>query len=366
MTDLQVFQPSRESIRTSEGNDLEVIFADVRRLIEVESGVYNDEPKDDDEDQWVLDTMRRAEIIAREQTIPYTSEMDEIMLCPPPLRTQVMVQSHGFGLWNLATFVRDLETLRPRLSVQYVHGGTMENLWHPAKTDLIDFCDPKTISYRIFEATYMPKPQSKALNHQPCEPGTRVVIKLGWKDDDLHDLQKDADMYQILNPLNIDFIPKFLGHIYEGDNVVGYILEKITPRTYPTTADVQRFEETISRFHELGFVHGHSDADYLILANTDHGPRACMVDFSKTKRCDPSDRLYDLERQQEITFVLRLVKSLDGMIMTLLVDIGQIETVKARFYPLTHGAGRVNLEGHAAPCGKRRLTKPMHSQHADH
>lgn len=86
----------------------------------------------------------------------------------------------------------------------------------------------------------------------------------------------ESRIYRQLEGKNI--APDFLGHIAEGNVIVGFLLRAICGRA-ARTGDLSFCKDLLGRFHQLGFVQEIIQVSNFIVTETDGSARAWIVDF---------------------------------------------------------------------------------------
>ena len=88
-----------------------------------------------------------------------------------------------------------------------------------------------------------------------------------------------------------DIGPDFLGHVTEGDRVIGFLLEQVKGR-HAFIEDLEPCRETVARLHELGIVHGDLNKHNFLV----EGSRATLVDFEVARRtCDKDEMAKEMQ-----------------------------------------------------------------------
>ncbi|KAH7128831.1 alpha-galactosidase A [Dendryphion nanum] len=153
--------------------------------------------------------------------------------------------------WTVAYLSRDVESgkLKTLLSGQQIAG--VENVWHSVRVDVLNLRRVERLTAVTFEATVC---ESTTLT-TPLLPNT-VVAKIARFEWEVPRIERETRAYQLLQQLESDLAPRFLGHIHEGGRVMGFILEKLEDRRNASVGDLSKCELVLRKFHSFGFLHG--------------------------------------------------------------------------------------------------------------
>lgn len=72
-----------------------------------------------------------------------------------------------------------------------------------------------------------------------------------------------------------DIGPRFLGFLTEEGRTIGFIIERIADARHATPADLRLCQEALSKFHNLGILHGDVNKHNFLVKDG----RAILIDF---------------------------------------------------------------------------------------
>ena len=110
-----------------------------------------------------------------------------------------------------------------------------------------------------------------------------VIVKFARFPYEISWYNTETEVYSWIKGHNIG--PGFLGHVTEGDRIIGFLLEKVKEWHY-SIEDLGPCQETVARLHELGIVHGDLNRHSFLV----EGSRAKLVDFEVARKsCDKDE-----------------------------------------------------------------------------
>ncbi|OAK98908.1 alpha-galactosidase A [Phaeosphaeriaceae sp. SRC1lsM3a] len=172
--------------------------------------------------------------------------------------------------WTVAYISRDVESGELKTSLLEHQIAAVKNVWHSAQVDVLSLSRVERLTATTFEAVVCDSTTLKT-----NLPPTVVVAKtarFGWE---IPRIERETRAHQLLEQLGPGLAPRFLGHIHEGDRVMGFILEKLEDRRNASIEDLSDCEQGLGKFHSFGFLHGHVNR-YNFLVGKD---RVTPIDF---------------------------------------------------------------------------------------
>lgn len=124
--------------------------------------------------------------------------------------------------------------------------ASIKSLWHPTTIDYFDLEKTTQLTAAAYEA--MPSPAlASTLGTSP------IIAKIARFEWEIPRLEHETRIYHLLSGSGLT--PRFLGHIREGDRVIGFVLEKVPGRA-AGVEDLAACREVLGRLHGRGVVHG--------------------------------------------------------------------------------------------------------------
>lgn len=149
---------------------------------------------------------------------------------------------------------------------------SVENKWHNIFIDYSDLSIGKKVRTGVYEVT------------SPHIKGT-VIAKFARFEWEITYLENETTAYQWIEGHNIG--PRFLGHLTEGDRVIGFLMERIVNARNAGPGDLDTCQRELSKLHQLGLRHGDVNRINFLV----QGSRAVLLDFDTARKCDDQDRL---------------------------------------------------------------------------
>ncbi|KAF1359209.1 alpha-galactosidase A [Lizonia empirigonia] len=158
--------------------------------------------------------------------------------------------------WNVAHISRDIGSgeLRTLLSQQQLAG--VQNVWHSTQVDILDLERAERLTAATFEAVVCKKTDSNTKRAITLPLRPKLIAKIARFEWEIPRVERETRAYQLLQQKDPALAPRFLGHIREGDRVIGLLLEKLEDRRTAAIHDLHGCEMVLERFHNLGLLHG--------------------------------------------------------------------------------------------------------------
>lgn len=94
--------------------------------------------------------------------------------------------------------------------------------------------------------------------------------------------------------------PAFLGHITEGDRVIGFLLEKVEGR-HANAQDLKACRQAVQKLHDIGIIHGDMNRHNFLVSVVG----VVVVDFENAHKTDDEEEMkqevMDVEQQLKDT-----------------------------------------------------------------
>jgi len=176
------------------------------------------------------------------------------------------------GEWTLGHIAKAEDNITPHFAwtTQRIF-SSIQHTWHPAFIDYLSLTIGKMLLPNVYEAT---TPSFSA----------PVIVKLArfpWETD-YYDQETQA--YSWIEGHGI--APKLLGHVTEGERVIGFLLEKVHGRQ-AGRADLHLCQTALSRLHARGILHGDVNRHNFLVQPS----RAYLVDFETARKTDEQQAL---------------------------------------------------------------------------
>ncbi|KAJ8113761.1 hypothetical protein OPT61_g4185 [Boeremia exigua] len=180
---------------------------------------------------------------------PATFYRDTLSFPLPPL-------PYNDDTWTVAHISRDPESGELRTSLTTQQLGGVQNAWHSTQVDVLDLERVERLTATAFEAVVREttKPTPTAATILPRH--SRFVAKIARFEWEIPRIERETRAYQLLQQKESDLAPRFLGHIREGNRVMGLLLEKLDDRRSAGISDLHDCEVALGRLHNLGILHG--------------------------------------------------------------------------------------------------------------
>lgn len=164
----------------------------------------------------------------------------------------------------------------PAIGMPYLYGATRNNrqsiqsTWHSTIIPLedLDFYVADRADIPDFSVGNSGNVSPVLFNGEVC------IAKLDKWNTKLY--STETQIYSKLEGENI--APEFLGHIAEGDLVVGFLLRAVSGRK-AMSSDLSVCRDALGRFHRLGFLQGGVQPPNFIISENEGGTKAWLVGF---------------------------------------------------------------------------------------
>lgn len=193
--------------------------------------------------------------------------------------------------WNVAYISRDPESgeLRTSLSVKQLAG--VENVWHSVQIDVLDL-EMESLTCLTYEVVVRETTDSATEKVYPFPPPFKAIAKIARFEWEIPYIEQETRAYQVLHQKDPTIAPRLLGHIREGDRVIGLLIEKIEGRRRASIGDLHKCEKALERFHNLGLLHGDVNRYNFLVGDDD----VKLIDFEGFTE-DPTEEEKLLEMQ---------------------------------------------------------------------
>lgn len=177
------------------------------------------------------------------------------------------------GDWNDGLVARDTNSGQPFFArTSRTQFPSVRHRWHAIYVDYLDIVVGEKLRTGIYEVT--------------CPHfDTVVVAKFARFEWEIQYLENEPVAYEWIDGHEIG--PRFLGHLTEGDRVIGFLMERVTGARHACLSDIVACQQTLSRLHRLGILHGDINRFNFLI----HDSKAVLIDFDTARRCDNQDAL---------------------------------------------------------------------------
>ncbi|KZZ91622.1 hypothetical protein AAP_03328 [Ascosphaera apis ARSEF 7405] len=276
-----VLETAHEEFGTEAGGKVEIIYAGLRREIEVLEETFPADDYPDEDELCLLMLVKQAENRSRNQLIHMDRTLNEET--DDQFQARMRRLLHGHQPWNQLVISRNPGATRLNFELSYLERKSVLNDWSPYNSiELIQLSEPKALDYHVFEATYTPRAE--------ITPGLesyaprRIVVKMSWNDVN-EDLVHDVEIHRELSRKGINFVQKFLGFVTELGRVIGFALEHVPIREKACGNEITLYRNVIQKFHGLGYAHGRGwETDPFVPTIRNGLPDVYLRHFSRTKR----------------------------------------------------------------------------------
>ncbi|OAX31609.1 hypothetical protein K503DRAFT_70554 [Rhizopogon vinicolor AM-OR11-026] len=146
--------------------------------------------------------------------------------------------------------------------------------WHQNRVDVLSLPRGKFVSSTVRVLKYASR---------------RVIAKIAAFEWDIPRREREIAVYQAIDGCGLG--PTFLGHIVEGDRVIGFLLELLQGRPASPT-DLQGCLGAVQRLHALDIVHGDPNRyNFIVAADR----TVTLIDFENAMLCASAE-----EKDQEL------------------------------------------------------------------
>ncbi|KAJ4325700.1 hypothetical protein N0V94_000459 [Neodidymelliopsis sp. IMI 364377] len=158
--------------------------------------------------------------------------------------------------WTVAHISRDTESGELKTSLSEQELADVQNVWHSTQIDVLDLDRVERLTVTAFEAVIRGTTVSSSKLTTASPFRSRMVAKIARFEWEIPPVERETRAYQLLQQKDPELAPQFLGHIREGDRVIGFLLEKLEGRRNAVVRDLHDCEMALGRFHNLGLLHG--------------------------------------------------------------------------------------------------------------
>ncbi|KAH2761566.1 hypothetical protein KXW10_000388 [Aspergillus fumigatus] len=177
------------------------------------------------------------------------------------------------GDWNDGLVARDTNSGQPFFArASRTQFPSVRHRWHGIYVDYLDIVVGEKLRTGVYEVT--------------CPRfDTVVVAKFARFEWEIQYLENETVAYEWIDGREIG--PRFLGHLTEGDRVIGFLMERVTNARHACLNDIAACQQTLGRLHQLGILHGDINRFNFLI----HGSKAVLIDFDTARKCDDQDAL---------------------------------------------------------------------------
>ncbi|EAW10802.1 uncharacterized protein ACLA_052750 [Aspergillus clavatus NRRL 1] len=175
------------------------------------------------------------------------------------------------GDWNDGLVARDTNNGQPFFASR-TQFPSVSHRWHGIYVDYLDIVVGEKLRTGIYEVT--------------CSRfDTVVVAKFVRFEWEIQYLENETAAYEWIDGRGIG--PRFLGHLTEGDRVIGFLMERFTNARHAGLSELTACQQTLCRLHQLGILHGDINRFNFLI----RGSKAVLIDFDTARKCDDQDAL---------------------------------------------------------------------------
>lgn len=183
------------------------------------------------------------------------------------------------GDWNDGRVSRSPSTGHPHFSyANKVDLPGITRSWHPVSVNYLDCFIGHKLRTNVYEAS---APQFDF----------PIILKFARFPWEIPLLERETASYEWIKDRGIG--ATFLGHLTEGERIIGFILARISPAEHATSDDFDACLQALSALHDLGIKHGDINKHNFLI----HYGRAILIDFDNAFRNASSAELEE-ERSQ--------------------------------------------------------------------
>jgi hypothetical protein len=165
--------------------------------------------------------------------------------------------------WNFGHITKDEKTNLPHFSwtAKKPFPG-IEHTWHPVFVDYLSLNIGKKLLSNVYEAT---------------TPRGTVIVKYARFPWEIDYYNKETEAYFWIEGHEIG--PKFLGHVTEGNMVIGFLLQKVDGH-HASGADLEHCRDVVKKLHTLGIHHRDLNKHNFLVQEE----RAYLIDFESARK----------------------------------------------------------------------------------
>lgn len=176
------------------------------------------------------------------------------------------------GNWNWAMIDRDQQTGQPTFQKPRIKARQgFTSTWNLPSVD--------HLTLQLYEGTNRHGRYTTCHDSPSRIFGCSIVVKIAHFDDGIQgitgiaDIEKECEIYWRIQGQGIG--PKFLGYVTEGNQKIGFVLEKFEEARQPESREYKRCKAVLKKLHRLEILH--QDCHYLNVLVTED--RAVLIDF---------------------------------------------------------------------------------------
>ncbi|OOF98072.1 hypothetical protein ASPCADRAFT_3139 [Aspergillus carbonarius ITEM 5010] len=160
-------------------------------------------------------------------------------------------------------------------------GLPQKRLWHPDQFDWFDLHEVERITENVSVVT-------TAADSRTCIAKVKVV--------EVQLIEFETMIYRLFKDTGLT--PTFLGHIYEADRVIGFLLEKVEENP-PLRIDFEACKKALQRLHEYKLCLGDVTKDNFLVQSDG---TVKLIGFAQCETCLDSSKIVqqEIKMQQEI------------------------------------------------------------------
>ena len=178
------------------------------------------------------------------------------------------------GHWNLGHITMSENTRDPEFDwTIWKDFSSISNLWHPIYVDYLSLKLGKCFMSNVCEVSSDRFP-------------TTVIAKFARFPYETSYFDAETSIYALLEGYGIG--PAFLGHVTEGERVIGFLLEKVDGR-HAGIEDLDICQRLVTKLHGLGIVHGDLNRHNFLIGRLG----AVLVDFESACKCDDQAKMQE-------------------------------------------------------------------------
>ena len=192
------------------------------------------------------------------------------MCFPPKLLSQL--PSLPQGDWNLGHIAMNETDDKPWFDwVVKKTFSSIKNPWHPTRVDYLSLKLSEQYMANVYEV------RCERFDLPLIAKFARFPYETSW-------YNVETEAYSWI--AGHDIGPGFLGHITEGDRIIGFLLEKIEGR-HANTDDLEICRRAVQRLHDLGIVHGDLNRHNFLVRKSE----AVLIDFENARKTDDVEEM---------------------------------------------------------------------------
>lgn len=158
--------------------------------------------------------------------------------------------------WNVAHISRDVNSGELQTSLLQQQLAGVQNVWHSTQVDILDLERVERLTAATFEAVVCETTDSNTKTSITHPYHCKLIAKIARFEWEIPRIERETRAYQLLQQKDPALTPRFLGHIREGDRVIGLLLEKLDDRRTAAIRDLHSCKMVLERLHNFGLLHG--------------------------------------------------------------------------------------------------------------